>query len=290
MTARLPEIRRIPVGREEGRSLPELMSTHHRPGYSKKMAHPEKSPSASGSTVRAGDRSSDVGQAMLALSAEAQRLNWLPKWEEPGRTPFFCFDEPDHRTASSGCPIADRHFSETDRQRCHRHRHRTRPGHDRQCGLCNRDGPGGEKDGSRIVACGMLVDIALDENSVTGRYLKDLKTGQHPAGVRICFSGKNSLGVGLIDTEYYVKYKCKIWMMKKEAPSPKPDRTGLPYGAASPSGSRHFFHRQSNDSAAPLCYAETKEAVPRPYGYRKEMAKSIRKQQVSFCSDFVLPA
>ena len=33
---------------------------------------------------------------------------------------------------------------------------------------------------------------------------------------------------------------------------------------------RHFFDWQSNDSTIPLCYAERKEAVRRPYGYRKK--------------------
>ena len=77
-------------------------------------------------------------------------------------------------------------------------------------------------------------------------------------------------------------------MIKKEILSPKPDRAGLPYGAASPfcSGifstdspmTAHLHCVMLKEKKLSFVHMDTEKKWQNPFG----------KQQVSFCSDFLL--
>ena len=79
-------------------------------------------------------------------------------------------------------------------------------------------------------------------------------------------------------------------MMKKELLSPKPDRTGLPYGAASPSGSS-IFSTDSPMTAQLRCVMLKEKKLSLVHmDTEKKWQNPSGKQQVSFCSDLLLPA
>ena len=134
------KIRRIPSEGEEGLSLPELMSLTIDQAI-EKTADLKKVRQRLEILSELGLGYLTLGEATPALSGgEAQRLKLAAEIGRVQEDTVFVFDEPTVWTSSSGCPVTDRHFSETDRQRSHRHRHRTQSGYDRQRGLCDRHG------------------------------------------------------------------------------------------------------------------------------------------------------
>ena len=77
-------------------------------------------------------------------------------------------------------------------------------------------------------------------------------------------------------------------MIKKEILSPKPDQTGLPYGVASPSGSG-IFSTDSPMTAQLRCVMLKEKKLSFVHmDTEKKWQNPSGKQQVSFCSDFLL--
>ena len=167
------KIRRIPSEGEEGLSLPELMSLTIDQAI-EKTADLKKVRQRLEILSELGLGYLTLGEATPALSGgEAQRLKLAAEMGRAREDTVFVFDEP-----TIGLhPLDVRSLTGIFQKLIDSGATVIVIEHDLDM-IANADyvidmGPGGGKDGGRIVACGTPADIARDENSVTGRYLKD---------------------------------------------------------------------------------------------------------------------
>ena len=167
------KIRRIPSEGEEGLSLPELMALTVDQAI-EKTADLKKVRQRLETLSELGLGYLTLGEATPALSGgEAQRLKLAAEMGRAREDTVFVFDEP-----TVGLhPLDVRSLTGIFQKLIDSGATVIVIEHDLDM-IANADyvidmGPGGGKDGGRIVACGTPADIARDENSVTGRYLKD---------------------------------------------------------------------------------------------------------------------
>ena len=167
------KIRRSPSEGKEGLSLPELMALTVDQAI-EKTADLKKVRQRLETLSELGLGYLTLGEATPALSGgEAQRLKLASEIGRAQEDTVFVFDEP-----TVGLhPLDVRSLTGIFQKLIDSGATVIVIEHDLDM-IANADyvvdmGPGGGKEGGRIVACGTPADIAQDKNSVTGRYLKD---------------------------------------------------------------------------------------------------------------------